>query len=208
MAKMFEQGTEEWRFDRYGKITASRWIDALAKTKAGKPTAAREKYMLQLVFERTAGAPRHSTGGAATRWGQELEAFAREAYEIETGNIVTQSGFTVHPEYAWLGASPDGLVGDDGLIEIKCPMDECVHITTLLEGMPEDHMPQVQANISCHGRKWLDFISYDARQREGLRLYIQRIERDDEYIAKAIEELSEFNDEVNAKVRQLLEKAA
>jgi putative phage-type endonuclease len=205
---MIEQRTAEWFDLRYGKITASRWIDVLGKTTKGKPTAAREKYLLQLVFERVAGAPKHSVGGLATRHGKEMEAYAREAYELETGNFVEQSGFVVHPEYDWLGASPDGLVGDDGLIEIKCPMDEGIHIVTFLDGMPEDHMPQVQANIACHNRKWLDFISFDPRQRQGLRTYIERIERDDDYIAKAIAELSIFNDEVNARVKQLLAKAA
>lgn len=199
---MVEQGTDEWRMERAGKLTASRFADVLG-TKA-----ARARYMRETVFERAAGIAKHEIGGKALNWGTDIEAFARAAYELRTGCIVERSGFKLHAAYPFIGASSDGLVDTDGLIEIKAPMDEGVHVSTWLDGMPEEHMAQVQGNLAVYGRAWADFISYDPRQAEDLRLYVQRIPRDERYIACLIGELRQFNEEADAMLRRLRQKAA
>lgn len=184
---MIDQRSPEWFEQRMGRITASRFADAIAMNKkTGKPTAARETYARTLAAEILSGRPKHSISSQSLAWGTEAEQFAREAYELETGLVVTDAGFSLHYEFDFIGGSPDGFVGNDGLIEIKCPHDEQVHIGTWLEGMPADHIPQVQGNLMVTGRAWLDFISYDPRQAEPYRLYVQRITRDDEYIEKTL----------------------
>lgn len=207
---MIEQRSDEWFQQRAGKITASRFADAIAfNTKTGKPTAARQTYMRTLVAEILSGRPRHSVGSQAMTWGTEAEQFAREAYELETGLVVAEAEFTVHYAHDFIGGSPDGLVGQDGLIEIKSPHDEQVHINTLLNGMPDDHKPQVQGNLMVTGREWLDFISFDPRQAPRYQLYIQRIERDEDYIShELLPGLLAFWSEVQAMVKAIQERAA
>lgn len=207
---MTEQRTEAWFEARSGKITASRFADAIAMSKRdGKPTAARQTYMRSLVAEILSGRPKHSVSSQSLTWGTEAEAFAREAYELETGLVVTESGFVLHYAHDFIGGSPDGLVGADGIIEVKCPHDEQVHIGTWLEGMPDDHIPQVQGNMMVTGRQWCDFISYDPRQAEKYRLYVQRIERDDKYISETLlPGLLSFWSDVQLMVRAIQERAA
>jgi predicted phage-related endonuclease len=209
MSDVIEQGTDAWRAQRAGKITASRFGDVIDLTKAGKPTAARAKYMREIVFERISQAPRHEVGGHALRWGSDVESFAREAFELETGLIVMPGHFTTHPQYEFIGASPDGLISTTGGYESKCPMDEAVHINTWLCGMPEEHKPQVQGCMLVTGRQWWEFISYDPRVAERFRLFHQRIERDDEYIDKLLlPGLLQFEQEVQSMIQQLEAKAA
>lgn len=197
-----EQRTAEWYAARAGKLTASRFADVLG-TKA-----ARAKYLHEVVFERTAGAARHEVGSRSLTWGQEVEPFQRAAFELHTGLIVEPGGFVVHPRYSFMGASPDGLIGADAGLEMKSPMDEAVHIRTLLEGMPAEHMPQVQGGMACTGRSHWWFSSYDPRQAPHLRLYVQRIPRDDAYIARLVAELQAFEAEVTATIERLQQKAA
>lgn len=198
-----EQGSAEWHEARAGRITASRFADVIALRRDGKPTAAREKYLRQLAFERLAQAPSREIQSRSLEWGTELEAFAREAYELETGRFVTQAGFVTHPAYDFIGSSPDGLIGSDGGLEIKCPHDESVHVGTWLDGMPADHAAQVQGTMFVTGREWWDFVSYDPRQRDGLRLYVQRIERDQAYIDTLERGLLQFEAELQQLVQQL-----
>lgn len=209
MNEAIEQRTDEWRMARAGKITASRFGDVIDLTKAGKPTAARAKYMREIVFERISQAPRHEVGGHALRWGSDVESFAREAFELDTGLIVTPGQFVTHPHYGFIGCSPDGLINQTGGYESKCPMDEAVHINTWLCGMPEEHKPQVQGCMLVTGRLWWEFISYDPRVAERFRLFHQRIERDDEYIGKLLlPGLLQFEQEVQSMIAQLEAKAA
>lgn len=209
MSDVIEQGTEAWRLARAGKITASRFGDVIDVTKAGKPTAARSKYMREIVFERISMAPRHEIGGQATRWGTDVESFAREAFELETGLIVTPAHFVTHPLYDFIGCSPDGLINQTGGYESKCPMDEAVHINTWLCGMPDEHKPQVQGCMLVTGRAHWHFVSYDPRVAERFRLFHQRIERDDEYIDKLLlPGLLQFEQEVQSMIAQLEAKAA
>lgn len=226
MSDVIEQRSDEWRMARAGKLTASRFIDAIAMSKVepgdvyktgakkGQPKpqkslAARDKYMREIVFERMAGIPRHEISGHALRYGSEVEQFAREAYELHTGNIAVQAEFVCHPDYPFIGASPDFLVDSDGGSEMKCPMDEGVHIETWLEGVPTDHIPQIQGGMLVTGRKWWDFVSYDPRQCEKLRLYVQRIPRDDDYInGILLPGLLQFNAEVEQMIAELNRRAA
>lgn len=207
---MIDQRSPEWFEQRAGRITASRFADAIAMNKqTGKPTAARETYMRSIVAEILSGRPRHSVSSQSMAWGTEAEQFARQAYELEKGFFVEEAGFTTHYQYDYIGGSPDGLVGNDGLIEIKCPHDEQVHIGTWLNGMPDDHKPQVQGNLMVTGREWLDFISFDPRQAPRYQLYIQRIERDEDYIShELLPGLLQFWCEVQGMVRAIQEKAA
>lgn len=172
MSDLIEQRSEAWRLARAGKLTASRFRDVIAVKRDGKPTAARDKYMREMVFERLAGVPRHEINGPSLKWGTEAESFAREAYELETGYLVEASEFVVHPDYPFIGCSPDGLIGQEGGYESKCPMDEAVHIHTWLNGMPDEHMPQIQGCMWVTGRSWWTFVSYDPRLNERLRLFL------------------------------------
>ncbi len=197
-----EQGSEAWRAERAGAITGSRFSEVLG-TKQARLRLAR-----QLVFERLSTKPAHEVSSKSLTWGTEVESFARDAYELETGNIVTRCGFIRHARYPFIGASPDGLVNHDGIIEMKCPHDEAVHIATWLEGMPDEHIPQVQGELFVTGRAWADFISYDPRQAEPYRLYVQRVPRDDKYIATLSGALLTFEQEVQAMLEQIQAKAA
>ncbi|AZY49618.1 exonuclease [Bordetella avium] len=202
------QRTDGWRQDRAGCLTASTFKDILAVKRGGGPTAERAKLMRVKAFERLAGIPQHELGGKALSWGRDLEDAATEAYMIETGGMIVPSPFLVHPAYPFIGASPDGLVGTEGGVEMKCPHDEAVHIQTWLEGMPADHMAQVQGNLMVTGRKWWDFISYDPRMAEPWRLYHQRICRNESYIAALLTALLQFETELREMVETLRRKAA
>lgn len=226
MSDVIEQRTDAWREARAGKLTASRFIDAIAMSKVepgkvytsgprkGQPKIAeslapREKYKREVAFERMAGIPRHEISGHALRYGSEVEQFAREAYELHTGNIAVEAEFVCHPDYPFIGASPDFLVDSDGGGEMKCPMDEGVHIETWLEGVPIDHIPQIQGGMLVTGRQYWDFVSYDPRQCEKLRLYVQRIPRDDDYInGILLPGLLQFNAEVEQMIAELNRRAA
>ncbi len=199
---MIEQRTEDWHLQRAGKITASRFNDVL-----GSP-AARQKYMRELCFERLAAAAKHSVTGKALAWGTDLEPFAKAAAELATGHIIEAAAFKLHPAYPFIGASADGLIEPDGGWENKCPHDEAVHIATWLDGMPADHRAQVQGNMAVHGRSWWLFTSYDPRQSERFRLYTQRIERDDAYIARLIAACRQFEGELQAMVAEVERRAA
>jgi putative phage-type endonuclease len=204
MSEMVEQRSDAWRNLRVGRLTASRFVDVISLTKAGKPTAARDRYMRELVFERLSGTPKHSIGALSLKWGTEVETFAREAYEVDSGDVVAETGFVTHPDYPFIGGSCDGLIGDDGIIEIKCPHDEQVHIETWLNGMSPDHRAQVQGNLLVTGRKYAIFISYDPRQSERFRLYHQRVERDEEFIQGVLlPALLQFDAEANQMIERL-----
>jgi putative phage-type endonuclease len=189
------QGSEAWLSARAGHVTASRFKDVLAKIKTGE-SASRRNYRLQLVTERLTGRPCDSYTNAAMEWGTATEPHARAAYETSRGLMVDETGFILHPAIAWVGCSPDGLIGADGGCEIKCPHQSTVHVETLECGMPTEHRAQVQGTLWVTGRKWWDFISFDPRLPDHLQLYIARIERDDAYIATLEDEVRKFLAEV------------
>ncbi len=196
---MDDQGTEQWHQDRSGCATASQFCDIIAVSKKdGKPLKARDDYIWKVVTERLYGTPTESVTAKSMEWGKELEPFARQAYEVLTGSIIVPSGFVFHPTIAFCGASPDGLIEQDGGIEIKCPKDRRVHMQTWLTGMPVDHMPQVQGNMWVNDRAWWDFISYDPRAPIEFQLYVQRIHRTDHYIKALESHVVEFLKEAEA----------
>ena len=196
---MTEQRTEEWFAARLGKVTASRMDDVTA----GKTTAARRNYMAQLVVERLTGKATESYSNAAMVWGTEQEPFARAAYEVERQVMVDEVGMIPHPVIPMSGASPDGLVGEDGLVEIKCP-NTWTHLDTLLNRKPDSkYINQMQWQMACTGRKWCDFVSYDSRMEGKLQLCIIRIPRDDEHIATLEKQVVQFLGELDTLLTKL-----
>jgi putative phage-type endonuclease len=201
-----DQRTNEWFQARLGKATASNFRKVLAKVKSGE-AADRRNYRAQLVIERLTGQPQESYSNAAMQWGTEQEPFARIAYMAQTGNEVQEVGFIEHHELM-AGASPDGYVGDHGLIEIKCPVS-ATHIETLKgETCPSDNYAQVQGQLWITGRDWCDFVSYDPRMPERLQLFVHRVGRDADYIDALAKEVKAFLDEVAAEVETLNKIAA
>ena len=207
-----DQNSPEWREARAGKITASRMGDVIAFAKnGGRPLKARQDYIGEIVAELLTGEPRQQVKAAPLDWGHDVEAAARAAYEAETGTIVQFGGdvaFVTHPELAYIGCSPDGLIGAQGMHQIKCPQNPAVHIETLQSGMPDEHMPQVQGEMLVTGRAWSDFVSYDPRMPPNLRLYIQRIPRDEVYIAMLTKHCQSLWDDVQAIMAKLQKLAA
>jgi putative phage-type endonuclease len=199
---MDEQRTTEWFQARLGKVTSSRVADVIAKTKTGY-SASRENYMAQLVVERMTNKISESYTNAAMEWGVANEKFARAAYELKMDIMVDETGLVDHPTIPMAGASPDGLVGEDGLVEIKCP-NTATHIETLLSGEPDaKYVKQMQWQMSCTGRAWCDFVSFDPRMPENLRLFVKRVQRDDSLIAELEEEVRKFLAELEGKVLKL-----
>jgi putative phage-type endonuclease len=196
------QRSPEWFAARCGKVTASRVADIIAKTKTGA-SASRENYLAQLVCERMTGKPAESYSNAAMQWGTETEPFARAAYEGVKDVLVEEMGFAVHPSIEGAGASPDGLVGLFGLVEIKCP-NTATHIQTLLDQkVPEKYNTQMQWQMACTNRQWCDFVSFDPRMADGLQLFIKRVEYDPIYVAQLEKEVIFFLMEVEEKINKL-----
>lgn len=197
-----DQRTDEWFQARLGKVTASRVADVMAKTKTGY-SASRDNYMAQLIVERMTGKPVESFSNAAMEWGTAQEPFARAAYEVAKSVMVEEVGFVQHPSIEQAGASPDGLVGDDGLVEIKCP-NTATHIETLLsQSVPAKYIPQIQWQLACTNRSWCDFVSFDSRMPEGAQLFVKQVAIDRDYIAQMEQEVNKFLSEVDQKLSQL-----
>lgn len=197
-----EQRTEEWFAARCGKVTASRVADIIAKTKTGYSTS-RENYLAQLVCERMTGKPAESYSNSAMQWGTDQEPFARAAYEAAKDVLVDELGFAIHPTIEGAGASPDGLVGEFGLVEIKCP-NTATHIETLLtQTVPTKYITQMQWQMACTQRHWCDFVSFDPRMDEGLQLFIKRVDYDPIYVAQLEKEVINFLMDVEDKIQKL-----
>lgn len=202
---MIIQGTPEWFAARAGKVTASRVADVIAKTKSGYSTS-RANYLAELLCERLTGVCPPGFTNDAMRWGTDQEPYARLTYEKAKAASVYEIGFVDHPEIAMSGASPDGYVGDDGLVEIKCPLT-ATHLDTLLNGgVPGKYMTQIQWQLACTGRAWCDFVSFDPRLPEAMQLYVERIPRNVSMILELETEVSGFIRELDAKVATLRER--
>lgn len=198
-----EQGSAEWLLDRCGKITASRIKDVMATVKSGE-SASRKNYRAELVVERISGLPTESFVSGPMKWGTETEPFARAAYSLHTGFEVEEVGFIDHPTIERSGASPDGLVGDLGMVEIKCP-NTATHIAWAIAGIvPPEHVLQMQWQMACADRMWADFVSYDPRMPEGQQLFVRRLHRDESIIKSIREEVAKFDGEVESTVADLL----
>lgn len=202
---MIVQGSTEWFAERCGKVTASRIADLTATTKTGWG-ASRANYMAELIAERLTGVKGEGYVNSAMQHGIDTEPQARGAYEFYADVEVVQVGFIAHPTIPMSGASPDGLVGDDGLIEIKCP-NTATHIDTLLLGViPEKYIKQMMWQMACTGRKWCDFASYDPRLPESMRLFIRRVERSDSIIERLEKDVAQFLTQLDAAVVELRAK--
>ena len=196
------QRTPEWFELRLGKVTASRIGDLMAKTKSGY-SASRTNYMAELAIQRLTGTVEQGFTSPAMLWGTEQESNARNAYSFFTDNEVNEIAFINHPTIEQAGASPDGLVGDDGLVEIKCP-NSATHLDTLLTGkINNKYLLQMQWQMACSGRKWCDFVSFDPRFPEDLKIFIKRVERDDKLIAEITAEVKKFLAELDETMTQL-----
>lgn len=202
---MIVQGSPEWFAARCGKVTASRVADVVAKTKTGWG-ASRANYAAELIAERLTQTTAPSFTNAAMQWGTDTEPFARAAYAEHKGLDVAEVGFVDHPEITMSGASPDGLVLSNGLLEIKCP-NTATHLDTLLSGtVPGKYVTQMQWQMACTGREWCDFVSFDPRMPPNMRLFVSRVERDVSLILDLESEVAAFIQEIDAKVSALLER--
>lgn len=199
---MIIQGSDEWKALRLGKVTASRMADLLAKTKTGY-SASRANYMAQLIAERLTGTVAESYTNAAMQHGTDTEPEARAAYEFYQSVTVEEVAFVAHPSIDQAGCSPDGLVGSDGLVEIKCP-NTATHLETLLgQSVPGKYEAQMQFQMACTGRQWCDFVSYDPRMPENMRMFVKRLARDDKRIKEIEAEIAGFLLEMSVKLSQL-----
>ncbi len=196
------QRSDDWFAARCGKVTASRVADLMAKTKTGYSTS-RQNYMAQLICERLTGKPAESFNSAAMQRGTEKEPEARAIYMLESGEIVEECGLIIHPDIPEFGASPDGLVCADGLIEIKCP-NTWTHLETLKTGKPKgEYLTQMQAQMACTGRQWCDFVSFDDRLPDDIAYFCKRIRRDDEFIGLMMAEISIFLGDMQSELDQI-----
>ena len=195
-----EQGSESWKEARLGMCTASRFGDILPGARGYRKS--RDNYLYELVAERLTGASKTFRESVEMAHGNEFEDEARSSYSFITGNNVTEIGIAILDDNNFIGASPDGLVDSLGGIEIKC-FDTKKHISIIINGMPPEIMPQIQGNIWINNLKWIDFVSYDPRIKSDKNIYIQRINRDDEYIDKLKNECFKFTDEIEKITREL-----
>jgi len=199
---MMEQRSDEWFAARCGKVTASALYKVMSKTKTGWG-ADRTNYAAQLVTERLTGRPADSFTNSAMQWGIDTEAQARMAYAFHADENPVEIGFLDHPRIAWSGASPDGLVGLNGMIEIKCP-NTATHIATL-DGAPIDrkYLYQMQWQMACAEREWCDFVSFDPRLPPAMQMHTRRVERDDELLGELETAVTEFLADVAETVARL-----
>lgn len=199
------QGTDEWLQERCGKVTASRIADLMATTRSGF-AASRENYKAQLIAERLTGCVQDSFKSAAMIHGAETEPEARRAYEFFIDRDVQQVGFIPHPTIAMAGASPDGFVGDDGLLELKCP-NTATHLDTLISGrIPDKYHKQMQFQMACTGRQWCDFASYDNRMPERMRLWVKRVKRDESDVGEIETAVLAFIAEIDETLSRLAQQ--
>lgn len=197
------QRSPEWFAARCGKVTASRLYDVMAQTKSGY-AASRQNYMAELICQRLTGKPEEGFTNAAMMRGTELELVAREMYALnEFDAVISEVGLIDHPTIAGFAASPDGLVNDDGLIEIKCP-NTWTHLQTLKTGVPKrQYLLQMHAQMMCTGRKWCDFVSFDDRLPPELAYFKTRINFD-EVLAEEIEqEVVKFLTELETEIQNI-----
>ena len=198
-----EQGSDEWKQARLGHVTASNMAEVMSKGKGTGEAVGRYKYKVRLVAERLTMTAGESYTNAAMQWGIEQEQFACIAYEAQKETFVDKIGFVLHPEIKWLGVSPDRIVGQDGLIEVKCP-NTTTHLDYLFDNkVPAEYYKQIQCQLWVTGRQWCDFVSYDPRLPKRNQLLIVRTERDEKLIAEMKTETEKFLAEVETLIIKL-----
>jgi hypothetical protein len=200
-----EQGSDEWRLARLGKVGASMVADATAKDRSGKGWGiTRKRLVARLAAERLTGNLTETYKSPSMDRGNEVEPEARNTYAFVHGVEVRQVGLVLHPTIDGAVASPDGLVGDDGLVQFKCP-DQHTHMDTLLgASIDGGYMKQLQWEMACTGRQWSDFTSFDPRWPGEMQLHVRRVKRDPVMIAELETQVSEFLAEVARTVDQLI----
>ena len=199
------QGSEEWFNARRGFVGASKINDVMATTKSGGEAATRRNLRAAIVAERLTGTSAESFTSIAMQHGIEYEPIARALYEVANGVDVEQVGFILHPSINMTGASPDGLIGSDGLIEIKCP-NTSTHIDYLLAGVPpKEYRNQMLWQMECTGRNWCDFVSYDPRMPDDMQLFTIRYMRDEEKLSELRRGVIKFLEEVDEVLDKLQE---
>jgi len=203
------QKTDEWHQQRAGKFTGSRFVDVLAKSKKdGKPLKARQDLIWTIATERIQGYQVEGPSSYSLKWGTDNEPRAREAYELKTGEFVEEIGFIKHESLEFVGVSPDGLINEDGAIEIKAPKCPEIHLQRFIDGVPDEYMPQIQGLLWVTGRKWVDFVSYDPDTSPEFQLLIIRVERDEDFIKALEAEVLKAESEVVELINQLKRKVA
>ncbi len=206
-----EQRTAEWFQARLGKVTASNVYNIISKTAKGLPTSKYEDYKIKLMTERLTGETSQSYTTSAMQWGIEHEDDALKEYAFIYDTEVTRCGFIQHPTMEMAGASPDGFVGEDGLVEIKCPQS-ANHLRFFMDGnIKPEYIAQIQFQMACTGRKWCHFISYNPNfvgRSTRLRMKIKRILRDEKHIEEINKAVETFLAEIDQDMKQILARAA
>lgn len=206
-----EQQSEAWFTARLGKVTASRVKDVMAQGRGGAPSATRRNYMMELLCQRLTGTRDEGFTSTAMQRGTDLEPVARSAYEIDKGVMVVETGLIAHPRITGFAASPDGLVGADGMLEIKCPLT-ATHIAVMQSGKHDTQYDwQMLSQMACADRDWVDFVSFDDRLPSELQYVCYRFERDFSRIRtmeSAVVEFLEELDELEREMRQRINEAA
>jgi len=196
-----EQGSSEWHKLRLGRITASKMKDVLSKGRGTAPSKTAESYMMELLAERLTGEPKPFFENDAMRWGTETEPQARAMYELKSGNTVKEVAFIAEGDH--LGVSPDGLIGDDGMLEIKCPTTITQIRRALTDNYSNDYYEQIQMQLWIAQRQWCDFLSFDPRLDVDAGYLLQRVERDEEFIKNMEEKTGLFITKMNDLYEQL-----
>lgn len=178
-----EQGSEEWVKARLAKCTSSRIEDVTKRGVGGGPSASLETYLVELVCEHLTQKPCDDIKAKPLEWGNENEPQARATYTLRSGNVVEQAGFATWNENPFFGCSVDGLIGKEGLIEIKCPYRSVNHLKTFIRGTaPSEYIPQIQSQLLFTGRMWTHFVSFDPRMPKEQRITAIEVRRDEDYI--------------------------
>tara|TARA_R110002096_G_scaffold401229_1_gene598026 strand:- start:36 stop:659 length:624 start_codon:yes stop_codon:yes gene_type:complete len=197
-----EQGSDEWLSMRLGKITASRVKDVLTKGRGNTPSKTAESYMVELMAEILTGESKPFFENDAMRWGTETEPQARSMYEVNNGFVsVVEVAFVEHNEQ--VGISPDGLIGDNGLLEIKCPNTTTQIKRALSDDYSSDYKAQIQMQLWVTEREWCDFVSFDPRLDCEAGYLQQRVFRDEEYIKEMKTKVYAFVEKMNGLIKQL-----
>ena len=200
--KEMEQGSDEWLALRLGKVTASRMSDVLSKGRGTAPSKTAETYMMELLAERLAGESKPFFENDAMRWGTETEPQARFMYELKSGNTVDEVAFIERDEFT--GVSPDGLIGDDGMLEIKCPTTITQIKRALTDDYSKDYYAQIQMQLWIAERQWCDFLSFDPRLDVDAGYLLQRVERNEEFIKNMEEKTTAFIKKMSELYQQLI----
>ncbi|MDE1906032.1 MAG: YqaJ viral recombinase family protein [Rhodospirillales bacterium] len=202
------QTDPSWLPNRRGKLTASRMKDAVAYLKSGKESEDRRKYKIELVAERMSDYAVDHIVTKPMQRGLDFEAPARSEYEEHTGNVVSAAALVDHPTIELFAATPDGFIRHDGLLEIKVPSVHKFIEWRIAGVVPDEHIPQMLAQLSCTDRTWTDFVGFCPEMPEGSRLFIRRFAPAFEEIERIEVEALKFLAEVDALFDLVTQAAA